>query len=87
MRRIAARFDGMQKDYRRVDDDIFFADPPFGELAAFAARLNGGRVKGQKRHSGQIRIIDTSDPVGEAPGHGPSVEESGVASCGPGPAA
>lgn len=35
---IATRFDGMQKDYRRVDDDIFFADPPFGELAAFAAR-------------------------------------------------
>lgn len=35
---LAVHFDGMQQNFRRVDDDIFFSDPPFVELTAFAAR-------------------------------------------------
>lgn len=35
---IAEDFSGLKKDYRKADDDIFYADPPFPELADFSAR-------------------------------------------------
>lgn len=35
---IAEDFSGLKKDYRKADDDIFYADPPFPELAEFSAR-------------------------------------------------
>ena len=34
-------FDGFQQDYQKSDDDIFFSDPPFAELAAFSRRYGG----------------------------------------------
>lgn len=35
---ISDEFTGLKKDYRKADDDIFYADPPFPELAQFARR-------------------------------------------------
>jgi DNA helicase II / ATP-dependent DNA helicase PcrA len=35
---ISANFDGLQKDYGRALNDIFFADPPFLYLAEYASR-------------------------------------------------
>ena len=31
-------FDGFRQDYQKSDDDIFYSDPPFAELAAFSRR-------------------------------------------------
>ena len=31
-------FAGLQKDLHKADDDIFYTDPPFGELAVFSSR-------------------------------------------------
>jgi DNA helicase II / ATP-dependent DNA helicase PcrA len=38
---ISDEFTGLKKDYRKADDDIFYADPPFPELAQFARRYGG----------------------------------------------
>ncbi len=38
---ISEEFTGLKKDYRKADDDIFYADPPFPELAQFARRYDG----------------------------------------------
>ena len=35
---VGENFMGLQKDLRKADDDIFYADPPFGELALFSNR-------------------------------------------------
>ncbi len=35
---VGSNFAGLQKDFRKADDDIFYADPPFGELAEFSHR-------------------------------------------------
>lgn len=35
---VGQKFTGLQKDFRKADDDIFYADPPFAELASFSAR-------------------------------------------------
>ncbi len=35
---IAEDFTGLRKDFRKADDDIFYADPPFPEIAQFASR-------------------------------------------------
>ncbi|MBO7327172.1 MAG: ATP-dependent helicase, partial [Lentisphaeria bacterium] len=35
---VGENFQGLQKDIRRADDDIFYADPPFAELIEFSKR-------------------------------------------------
>ena len=38
---ISEDFTGLKKDFRKADDDIFYADPPFPELAEFSSRYKG----------------------------------------------
>lgn len=38
---ISEDFTGLKKDFRKADDDIFYADPPFPELADFSSRYEG----------------------------------------------
>ena len=40
IRCISEDFTGLKKDFRKADDDIFYADPPFVELADFAERYD-----------------------------------------------
>lgn len=35
---VSLNFAGLQKDFRKADDDIFYADPPFEELSEFSRR-------------------------------------------------
>lgn len=35
---ISEDFSGLKKDFRKADDDIFYADPPFPEIADFSLR-------------------------------------------------
>ncbi len=37
---LAAKFDGLQVDLGKAEDDIFFADPPFFHLAEYASRYD-----------------------------------------------
>ena len=38
---ISEDFSGLKKDFRKADDDIFYADPPFPEIADFSLRYGG----------------------------------------------
>lgn len=38
---VSDRFDGFKQDFQKADDDIFYADPPFAELATFSKRYGG----------------------------------------------
>ena len=35
---VSENFEGFRQDFQKADDDIFYADPPFGELAKFSKR-------------------------------------------------
>jgi len=38
---ISEDFTGLKKDFRKADDDIFYTDPPFPEIADFSSRYKG----------------------------------------------
>ena len=42
---IAEDFAGLKKDFRKADDDIFYADPPFPEIADFSIRYGSDFAK------------------------------------------
>jgi DNA helicase-2/ATP-dependent DNA helicase PcrA len=42
---IGENFDGFKQDFQKADDDIFYADPPFGELAKFSIRYGDDFMK------------------------------------------
>lgn len=77
IRAISDEFDGLQKDYGKSLDDIFYADPPFLYLSEFAARYGSdygaflGDVQSAISSLAQPPndASDDSDPVWKRPLH------------------
>lgn len=69
---VSENFDGFKQDFQKADDDIFYADPPFSELAAFSVRYGGDFEKFYSdleltvsTLASVVHVADDSDDVSE----------------------
>lgn len=69
---VSCCFSGFKQDFQKADDDIFYADPPFAELAAFSRRYDADFKKFYadveltvSTLASVVRVTDESDAVSE----------------------
>ena len=69
---VSENFDGFKQDFQKADDDIFYADPPFAELAAFSRRYGSDFTKFSEdveltvsTLASVVRVADDQESVSE----------------------
>ena len=65
---LSEEFEGLQADFGKGADDIFFKDPPFGQLAEFARRYGDD----------YIRFLDDIETAKRRLAHVPSIGDDGA---------
>jgi DNA helicase-2/ATP-dependent DNA helicase PcrA len=65
---LGLKFEGLAADFGRADEDIFFTDPPFGQLAEFAEQYGDDyiqfldHIEKAKEHLAHVPLTDDDAP-------------------------